>query len=94
MSDYGIDPLTQICEFDHPIADLVRDFLSSEVDWKTDDWFIGRTKSFFLNEHMASADSLSLDTLPNRAKWLRAGQRAAGFILPHYFRGFVTLSMQ
>ena len=88
MSDYGIDPLTQICEFNHPIADLVRGFLSSKDDWKTDDWFIGRTKCFFLNEYMASADPLSLETLPIEPNVFAQGNVRLVSIFPHYFRGF------
>ena len=88
MNDHVNDPLTQISKMNYPVADLVRDYLSSGDEWKIDDWFIERTKSFYLNEHMTPDDQLSADASPTEPSVVAQSNVRLVSILPHNFRGF------
>ena len=91
MSDYSIDPLAPICELDHPIAELARDYLARRTQWSIDDWFLQRAETYYQDQDADVDKAFSLENLtypldsaaPRKVRFLS--------IRPYYFRGFRQL---
>lgn len=90
-SGYDIDPLAPICELDHPVSELARDYLARDAGWTVDDWFAERAKIYFQGQDTGVEKTLSLENLPYALEL--AAQRKVRFlsIRPYYFRGFRQL---
>ncbi len=88
MSDSGFNPLTVLAELQHPIAELVQDYLAKKPDWKVDDWFLGRTDAIFQNESATLEDLTALDGVSLKINKSMANNVRLVSIHPHYFRGF------
>ena len=88
VSGYDIDPLAPICELDHPVSELARDYLARDAEWTVDDWFVERTQMYFQGQDTSVEKALSLEDLPYALE--TTAQRKVRFISirPYYFRGF------
>ena len=91
MRGNGIDPLPAICELNHPVAELARDYLARGTEWSIDDWFMKRAETYYqdLDADVDRAFSLENLTYPLDS----AAPRKVRFlsIRPYYFRGFRQL---
>ncbi len=91
MSNNSIDPLAPICELDHPVAELARDYLARRTEWSVDDWFLQRAKAYYQDRDANVDKAFSLENLtyaldpaaPRKVRFLS--------IRPYYFRGFRQL---
>ncbi|MDE2857109.1 MAG: AAA family ATPase [Chloroflexota bacterium] len=88
MSDYGLNPLTILSELQHPVADLVRDYLATKHDWKVDNWFLRRTNALFQAERLPLGDLPALDGVSFEINRSMANNVRLLSIHPHFFRGF------
>ena len=88
MSDYSVDPLAPICELDHPVAELARDYLTRRTEWSIDDWFLQRAGAYYQDQDADVDRAFSLENLtypigstaPRKIRFLS--------IRPYFFRGF------
>ena len=91
MRSNGIDALPAICELNHPVAELARDYLARGTEWSIDGWFFKRAKAYYQGQGTAADEMFSLDclsyeldlTAPKKVRFLS--------IRPCYFRGFRQL---
>ena len=88
MSNFGLNPLNILAELQHPVADLVKDYLAKHPDWKVDDWFLRRTNAIFQNESPALEDLPALDEISFGINRSMDKDVRLFSIHPHYFRGF------
>ena len=91
MIGYDIDPLAPICELDHPVSELAREYLARDTEWTVDDWFVERAKIYFQGRDTGVERVFSIEDLPYTLE--SAAQRKVRFlsIRPYYFRGFRQL---
>ncbi len=88
MSDSEHNPLNVLAKLQHPVADLVQDYLAKKPDWKVDDWFLGRTSALFQVEGPLSGDLPALDGVSFEINKSMASSVRLVSIHPHFFRGF------
>ena len=91
MSGNSIDPLEAICEQNHPVADLAREFLARGPEWSIDDWFIKRAKVFLEDAGTAVNEPFSLKNLTFELGSPEPRKVRLVSIRPFYFRGFQEL---
>ena len=91
MRGNGIDPLPAICELNHPVAELARDYLARGTEWSIDDWFFNERRLIIRTRDADVDRAFSLENLtypldsaaPRKVRFLS--------IRPYYFRGFRQL---
>ena len=91
MSDYSNDPFAPISKLDHPVAELVRNYLARKAEWAIDDWFLQRAGTYYQDQDADVDKAFSLENLtyplgsaaPRKVRFLS--------IRPYYFRGFQQL---
>ena len=54
MTDIVDRPLSPLTKTEHPVADLVREFLAAGDEWSIDSWFSNRTEARFQDECLAA----------------------------------------
>ncbi len=86
---YRVDsPLLPLTKTEHPVADLVSDFLAVGEEWSIDSWFSNRTEARFQDESLAEQGAFDLDQIQLGR---RTTAHASGRLLSlraNYFRGF------